>query len=62
MSNCKLITEQEVVDGVTYTKKYIRLKNDETNKSDYVRHVLAQNPNISNADFYNLIASLYGSD
>lgn len=62
MSNCKLITEEEVVDGVTYTKKYIRLKNDETNKSDYVRRVLAQNPNISNADFYNLIESLYRSD
>ena len=62
MNNRKIITEEEVVDGVTYTKKYIGLKNDETNKPDYVRQVLAQNPHMTNGEYLELIAPLKEKD
>ena len=55
MSNSKLVTEQEMVNGVTYTKKYVKRNDD---KNDVVKRVLAQNPSITNEEFLNFIETL----
>ena len=58
MSNSKLVTEQEMVNGVTYTKKYVKRNDD---KNDVVRRVLAQNPSMTNKEVLNFIEILHES-